>query len=280
MDGKLYVVSTPIGNLEDITLRALRILAEVDLIAAEDTRVTRKLLNHYSIPTPSISYHQHSRGSRTQQIVDALREGKTIALVTDAGTPGISDPGFDLTTLVLEENIEVECIPGPSAIVAALSVSGLPTARFCFLGFPPRQMKQRKDLLARLGVLPFTMGFYEAGNRLTDMLKAAKDVLGGDRRVVVAREITKLFEEFYRGTVDGAIERFSQGPVKGEVVLLIAGAQDWQSLPQSPAQADPIENVKALVDGGMSERDAVRQTATELNLSRRNLYQLWLSRKS
>ncbi len=280
MTGKLYVISTPIGNLEDVTLRALRILGEVDIIAAEDTRVTRKLLNRYNIPTPAISYHQHSRGSRTQQIVDALKEGKNVGLVTDAGTPGISDPGYDLISLVIEEGIAVECIPGPSAIIAALSVSGLPTARFCFLGFPPRPMKQRKDLLARMGDMPMTMGFYEAGNRLTQMLEAVRDTLGGDRQVVVAREVTKLFEEFFRGTAEDALTHFSQGPVKGEVVLLVAGAEDWPAAPTRQTETkDPMEFIRSLLAEGVSERDAVKRCATELGLQRRSVYQHWLSQK-
>ena len=178
MAGTLYVVSTPIGNLEDITLRALRTLREVDLIAAEDTRVTRKLLSHYDIHTPIISYHQHSRGGRAREIVQALEDGKNVALVSDAGTPGISDPGHDLIRLCIAQGVKIEPVPGPTAMIAALVVSGLPTARFAFEGFPPRKKRARRSFFANLKAEARTVCLYEASNRLLDTLETIRAELG------------------------------------------------------------------------------------------------------
>jgi 16S rRNA (cytidine1402-2'-O)-methyltransferase len=207
--GVLYVVSTPIGNLEDITLRALRVLKEVDLVAAEDTRRTRQLLTHYGIRQPLISYHEFNRRLREETLLKELREGRSIALVTDAGTPGISDPGEDLVKRAVQESIPLVPIPGPSALIAALSVSGLPTENFLFYGFLPSKAGARQKLIQSLKDRGETLVFYESPRRLRSFLEDSARILG-DRLVVVAREITKVYEEVYRGTITGILDRLGE----------------------------------------------------------------------
>jgi 16S rRNA (cytidine1402-2'-O)-methyltransferase len=276
MAGKLYVVATPIGNLEDITLRALRMLREVDLIAAEDTRVTRKLLSRYDIHTASISYHQHSKGGRAREIVEALKQGKDVALVSDAGTPGISDPGHELIGLCITGGIKIEPIPGPTAMIAALVISGLSTALFAFDGFPPRKERDRKAFFAGLRTEPRTVCVYEAANRLVDTLETVREELG-ERRIAVVREATKKFEEVFRGTAAEAIVHFSKKAVKGEIVLVIDGAASDEMQSREITDEDIALRLGELTESGISERDAVRECATELKLPKRRVYALALA---
>ena len=219
--GDLYVVATPIGNLEDITLRALRILQSVSLIAAEDTRHSLKLLNHYHIHTRLTSYHEHNIQSKTAALIDALAVGD-VAIITDAGTPGISDPGSELIAAALETGIRVIAVPGANAITTALTASGLPSDSFRFYGFPPRKDGELRAYLAERAAFPETLIFYESPNRLVKTLGVMRDVLG-DRQAVVGLELTKLFEEFARGTFSELITHFEREPIRGEVTLLVHG---------------------------------------------------------
>ena len=217
--GVLYIVSTPIGNLEDITLRALRILKEVSLIAAEDTRLTRKLLTHYNISTPTVSYYEHNRFTRIPKIIDHLSTEKDVAVVTDAGTPGISDPAYKLIRAAIESGNRIEAIPGPSASITALTASGLPTDRFIFEGFLPHK-KGRKAKLTRLSAIEATVIFYESPKRI---IRTMKDILEfmGDRPAVIGRELTKLHEEMIRGNVSKLLSHFTQKTPRGEFVIMI-----------------------------------------------------------
>jgi len=220
--GTLYLVSTPIGNLEDITLRALRVLKEVDLIAAEDTRRTKKLLNHYQIKTPLTSYFEHSSFKKTQSLLSQLKKGKEIALVSEAGTPSISDPGFKLTKRAIENRLKVVPIPGASASIAALSASGLPTNSFIFEGFIPRKPGKRRNFFLSLKDQEKTLIFYESPRRLITTLKDLLAVLG-DRQIVIARELTKIFEEMIRGRTSEVIELLEDKTIKGEITILVSG---------------------------------------------------------
>lgn len=221
--GVLYLVATPIGNLEDITLRAIRTLKEVDLIAAEDTRRARKLLGHYGISTPLTSYFAHSSSRKTGALLAQLEEGKSIALISEAGTPSISDPGYTLTSLAIERNITVVPIPGATALIAALSVSGLSTRSFIFEGFLPRKAGKRRLLFLALRDQPRTFIFYESPRRLMATLEDLAAVLGGDRKIVVAREMTKLYEEVLRGTLAEVIADLADKHIKGEVTVVVSG---------------------------------------------------------
>ncbi|MGH2415667.1 MAG: 16S rRNA (cytidine(1402)-2'-O)-methyltransferase, partial [Microcystaceae cyanobacterium] len=229
--GTLYVVGTPIGNLEDITFRAVRILQIVDLIAAEDTRHTGKLLQHFKITTPQISYHEHSRVSRLEELVESLKNGKAIALVTDAGMPGISDPGYELVKACLEADISIIPIPGVTAAMTALAVSGLPTERFIFEGFLPTKNKERNERLKMLKNEARTLIFYESPHRLQQTLKDLTDVFGDNRQIVLARELTKLYEEFWRGSLQEALLLYTinQHP-KGEFTLVVSGSGKAETL--------------------------------------------------
>jgi 16S rRNA (cytidine1402-2'-O)-methyltransferase len=220
--GTLYIVSTPIGNREDITLRALRILKEVDLIAAEDTRHTLLLLKHFGIQTPLTSYFEGNELRKKEFILSKLKQGDQIALVSDAGTPGISDPGFRLIQTAIGNQISIVPIPGPSAVIAALSVSGLPTDSFLFKGFLPHKSKKRKDLLRQLEEVKATLIFYESPHRLTESLRDVLDVLG-DREMVLTRELTKIYEEVLRGKVNKIINQIGERKLKGEMTLVISG---------------------------------------------------------
>ena len=220
--GALYVVATPIGNLEDITLRALRILKEVDLIAAEDTRHTGLLLKHFGIETPLTSYFQGNELKKKEYILSRLKEGHPVALVSDAGTPGISDPGFRLIQAAIQNQIPVVPIPGPSAVIAALSVSGLPTDAFLFKGFLPHKSKKRRDLLSELEGARETLIFYESPHRITETLQDVFDILG-DREIVLTRELTKVYEEIRRGRVSEIRNQIGERKLKGEITLLISG---------------------------------------------------------
>lgn len=267
--GILYIVSTPIGNLEDITLRALRVLKEADLVAAEDTRRTRQLLSHYGIHKPLISYHEHNERSREDTLLRDLREGKKIALVTDAGTPGISDPGEPLIRRAIGENIPVVPIPGPAAAVAALSVAGLPTDRFLFYGFLPAKSSARKRLLSGLRERPETLVFYESPRRLPALLKEGLEIFG-DRPAAVAREITKVYEEILRGSLAELSARIGLEEVKGEVTVILAGHGEAK---KEPADAREIqEALSACLDAGLTRKEAVERVAKELGAAKREVY--------
>ena len=228
--GTLYLVATPLGNLEDITLRALNTLREVDLIAAEDTRRAKKLFAHYQITTPVTSYFEHTSFRKTQSLISQLKEGKNLALISEAGTPSISDPGYKLTRLAIENSIQVTPIPGPSAVIAALSASGLPTHSFIFEGFLPRKTSKRRNLFLSLQDQERTLVFYESPRRLLTTLQELLEVLG-NRHIVVARELTKMFEEIVRGNITDVITVFEGKTVKGEITILVSGS----TFPGNPA---------------------------------------------
>lgn len=227
MSGNLYIVSTPIGNLEDITLRALRILKEVGIVAAEDTRHTRKLLSRYDIHVPITSYHDFNKYEKTEVLLAKLKEGIDIALVSDAGTPGISDPGYYLIKRAIEEDIKVIPIPGATALTSALSVSGLPTDRFTFLGFLPKKRSPRENALRLLSEIDHTIILYESPHRFLKTLKDLREILG-ERRISAARELTKIHEEVIRGTLSEVMDKFKTRP-KGEIVIIIEGKMDFST---------------------------------------------------
>lgn len=225
MPGVLYVVATPIGNLEDVTYRARRVLTEADVIACEDTRHTRVLLNHYGINKPLVSLYEHNERARTPELLQRLREGETIALVSDAGTPAVSDPGFVLLREALAAGFTVVPIPGPSALLAALTVSGLPPDRFTFLGFLPKRSSRRRRALQEVAGQPATLILFEAPHRITTVLQDLLDVLG-DRRVALARELTKKFEDVFRGTLSEALQHLRTHPPRGEFTIVVEGASE------------------------------------------------------
>jgi 16S rRNA (cytidine1402-2'-O)-methyltransferase len=268
MTGHLYLVATPIGNLEDVTHRALRILREADLIACEDTRHTRKLLDHYGVSKPLTSYHEHNEAARAQELVERLLAGASVALVSDAGTPLVSDPGYRVVAAAIAAGIPVIPIPGPSALVAALAASGLPTDSFYFGGFLPAKSGQRVRALEALREHPSTLIFYEAPHRILAALEDVEKVLG-PRHVVVARELTKIHEEFLRGPVSEVRATLeSRGATKREITLLIGKAE------VAPA-ADPTsieEAVEACERAGMSRMEAIKEVARRRGLSKREVY--------
>lgn len=271
MPGTLYLISTPIGNLEDITHRAVRLLGEVDLIACEDTRHTRKLLNHYGINTRTISYHEHNERERAAQLLKLIETGSDVAIVSDAGTPGISDPGYRLTQLAIEGGARVVPVPGPSALVAALVASGLPTDEFIFGGFLPAKSGARRARLKEIGSFPATLIFYEAPHRIAATLLDAHEILG-ERNAVVARELTKMHEEIARGRLSDLAEHFSSAGARGEMVLVI----DRNVVAGSVRDEAVTESVGTLVaafeNEGMDHRAALKKAARELGLSRDEAY--------
>ncbi|MUL38909.1 16S rRNA (cytidine(1402)-2'-O)-methyltransferase [Gloeocapsopsis dulcis] len=272
--GILYVVGTPIGNLEDITFRAVRILQSVDLIAAEDTRHTGKLLHHFQVATPQLSYHEHNRNSRIPELVQKLSEGKAIALVTDAGMPGISDPGYELVKACIAANISVVPIPGPSAVITALCAAGLPTDRFVFEGFLPTKGKERQQRKEALETESRTMIFYESPHRLRQTLQDFATFFGQDRQIVLARELTKLHEEFWRGSIADAIAHYNQREPQGEYTLVVAGVP-----PSKPhlTEAEIKAELQKIMAQGISRSQASRQLAKEISLSRSKIYQIALA---
>ncbi|HEX5966283.1 MAG TPA: 16S rRNA (cytidine(1402)-2'-O)-methyltransferase [Pyrinomonadaceae bacterium] len=269
MPGSLYLVATPIGNLADITHRALHVLTNVELIACEDTRHTRKLLQHYGITTKTVSYHEHNEQERAQQLIDLLREGKDVAVVSDAGTPSISDPGFRLVRAAIENEIAVVPVPGPSALISALIAAGLPTDEFFFGGFLPARSNARRTRLTKLRSVPGTLIFYEAPHRLAETLKDALEALG-EREAVVARELTKLHEELRRGRLSELAEHYSKEQPRGEIVLLI----DRTALETTDNTS--VQSISSLVDqlerDGLDHRAALKKAARELGLSRAEAY--------
>lgn len=271
MAGTLYIVATPIGNLEDVTLRALRILKEVDLIAAEDTRHTQTLLRHYDIRTALVSYHEHNEKSKAQQLVGDLLTGKNIALVSDAGTPAISDPGYRLVVAAVAANVSVVPIAGAAAFVLALSASGLPTDRFAFEGFLPAKSRERRAALQTLRDEARTLLFYEAPHRLADSLRDLQEVLG-DREIVVARELTKLHEEFQRGRVSEVLAALGGQAIRGEITLVVRGASEQGDVSNEIVQAE-IAKLKA---DGMRIKEIAEILGEKYGLAKREVYRLAL----
>lgn len=277
--GKLFLVATPIGNLEDITLRALRVLREADLIAAEDTRQTLKLLNHFEICKPMTSYYEHNKVEKGNKLIKQLEEGKNIALVSDAGSPGISDPGEDLVRLAIHNDIEVTMIPGPVAAVTGLVVSGLPTGRFVFEGFLPMNKRSRKERLQSLKDEVRTILFYEAPHKLLYTLKDLYDVLG-NRNMVFAREMTKKFEQVVRCTLSEAIDRYTNDPPKGEFVLIVQGADQRELDDREQKKWDEIslqEHVEIYIKQGMNKKDAIKKVADDRGIPKRDVYNRMVS---
>jgi len=277
MAGTLYLVPTPIGNLGDISQRMADTLEQVDFIAAEDTRVSIKLLNHLGIKKPMVSYHRHNTESGGQTVISRLMAGENCALVTDAGMPAISDPGEELVAECAALDISVVVIPGPCALVAALAVSGQPTGRFTFEGFLPMNKKNRRAHLESLRKEERTMVFYEAPHKLCATLEDLAKVFGEDRPVSLCRELSKLHEEVVRTTLGEAAARYDAQPPKGEFVLVVRGAQPEEE--QEVTLEDGLAMVERLREQGMSMRDAVKQAAKDLNLPRNQLYELAVSQK-
>ena len=271
--GKLYIVATPIGNLEDITLRAIRILKEADLIAAEDTRHTLKLLNHLEISKPLISYHRHNEDVKSDVLIERLQEGKNIALVSDAGTPGICDPGEEIIKKCIELEINVVPIPGACAMINSLICSGIDTKEFTFLGFLPLNKSTRKNKLEEIGKASKTIIIYEAPHKLETTLKDLKQVLNQDRKIVLAREITKIHEEFIRGNIDDLIERIQD--IKGEIVLIIEGNSDI-SEENELNKLSIEEHYKFYENQGFSKKDIIKKIAKDRNVNKNEIYQKFI----
>lgn len=272
----LYIVGTPIGNLEDITLRGIRILKEVDIIAAEDTRQTAKLLNHYDIKKPMISYHEHNKKTKGDEIIGLIFQGKNVALVSDAGMPCVSDPGEDLVRLCVEKGIEVIPIPGPSASLTALSISGLPTSRFVFEGFLPTKGKERKERLERLRKENRTIILYEAPHRLMTTLKDLKEYMG-NVNISISRELTKKFEETLRTDLEGAIEEFSNRNIRGEFVLILEGKSPEAIKEDEEKHWKDIsikDHIIMYMDKGLSKKEAVALVAKERGISKKEVYSI------
>jgi 16S rRNA (cytidine1402-2'-O)-methyltransferase len=273
--GTLYLCATPIGNLEDITFRAVRILKEAAVIAAEDTRHSRKLISHFDIHTPLVSYHEHNKEIRGPELIDRLLHGEDVVVISDAGVPGISDPGSHLVRLAVEAGIRVSPLPGANAALSALICSGLDTTVFTFVGFLPKTAKKRRAMLADLASCPHTLVFYEAPHRIRPVLAELKAALG-DRPAVAARELTKKFEEFMRGTLESLSGYFEQHDPRGEFVLVVAGIPPGQALAAKAAEEDesaPVEAVMALVAAGENKKDAIKNVARRQGIQRRKLYQ-------
>lgn len=272
----LYIVPTPIGNLEDITLRALRILREAQLIAAEDTRTTRILLQHYQITTALTSYHEHNKLAKLDAIFDALQVGD-VALVSDAGTPGISDPGYELIREAIARGVKIESLPGACAAIAGLVASGLPTDQFAFIGFLPKKDKARAELLDSLSSEAKTLIFYESPHRLTDTLEAISAAFGADRAVVVARELTKIYEEFQRGTVTEVLAHYEKNPPRGEIVIITDGAPP--PIITMLAEGEMRRLVRERLAQGESVKDIAKTLSILHGWERKSVYQIGIEEK-
>ena len=274
MAGMLYLVPTPIGNLGDISIRCRETLEMADFIAAEDTRVSIKLLNHLGIKKSLVSYFEHNKAQKGNMIVDRILAGETCALVSDAGSPAISDPGEDLVRQCAEAGITVCAIPGPCAVITALSISGQSTGRFCFEGFLSTAKKSRREHLDSLKGEKRTMVFYEAPHKLLATLQSMAEVFGGDRPISLCRELTKLHEEVVRTTLADAIEKYTEQPPKGEFVLVVAGAPEKEA--EIITEDVIIARLQELIDSGLSKKDAIKQTAAELSLPKNEVYDISL----
>lgn len=272
--GTLYLVATPIGNLEDITLRALRVLREADLIAAEDTRQTLKLLNHFEIKNTLVSYYEHNKIEKGNDLIRQLLEGRNIALVSDAGSPGISDPGEDLVRLAVDNGVPVTMVPGPAAVITGVVLSGLPSGRFAFEGFLPMNKRVRLERLESIKNDTRTLVFYEAPHKLIHTLRDLRASLG-NRRIAVARELTKRFEEVARCTLDEAIEKYDKETPKGEFVLVLEGMDEEVLKEDKIGSWDEIsldEHVRQYTNSGMDRKEAIKKVATDRGLSKRDVY--------
>jgi 16S rRNA (cytidine1402-2'-O)-methyltransferase len=267
MKGTLYIVSTPIGNLEDITLRAVRVLKDVDLIAAEDTRHSLKLLNHFAIRKPLVSYWGEKEKVKAEETLQRLKDGQSVALISDAGTPGISDPGTVIIRKAIEEGIRVVPVPGPSAVITALSLSGFPTEEFTFCGFLPAKETQRRKVLERISIEQRTLVFYEAPHRI---LETIADMAGmmGERNVVVIRELTKLHEEVFRGTVPAVLDGLKHSTIAGEYVIILAGRPEKGELHMD----DALREVRELMRKGLGRKESAKKIGGAYGLSKKELY--------
>jgi 16S rRNA (cytidine1402-2'-O)-methyltransferase len=274
MPGQLFIVPTPIGNLEDITLRALRVLKEVDLIAAEDTRHTQHLLNHYGISTSLTSYHEHNEREKAQTLVDRIKNGANIALVSDAGTPAIADPGFRLVAAAIAAGVQIVPLPGAAALATVLSASGLPTDRFLFEGFLPAKKAERRAKLQALHEQTATLIFYEAPHRLLDTLNDIQQLLG-DRRLVVAREVSKVHEEFLRGAVSGIVDQLADRDVKGEITLVVHGATGDARVSEERLRTE----IRRLTNEHVGVKEIAELLGERYGLAKRDVYRLALELK-
>jgi len=278
--GCLYIVGTPIGNLEDITLRALRILKEVDLIACEDTRHTQKLLSHYNISKALVSYHEHNEMTRSPELLIQLEQGAKIALVSDAGMPLISDPGYRLVTLCVRHKIPVVPIPGPSAMLAALAAAGLPNEEFLFVGFLPQRSGERRRMLEHLRIEERTMIFYEAPHRVAESIADAQEILG-DRPACIAREVTKLHEEFLRGKLSQLTESLAERPARGEITLIVGPPEPSASTGQAESTQSLSDRVDELIrQAKLDRKEALKLAAKERGLTRRAAYEQLVESKA
>ena len=275
--GRLYLCATPIGNLADITYRAVETLRTADVIAAEDTRHTRGLLAHYDIHAPMTSYHEHNKGEKGAELIERLRAGETIVCVSDAGLPGIADPGGDLARRAIAEGIPVTPLPGANAALSALICAGLPLEGFTFVGFLPRKEKKRRDLLARISAYRETLIFYEAPHRLRETLAALAAELGAERQACAARELTKKFEEFRRTTLGDLLAHYREHEPRGEFVLIVAGADESVAVADDVEEMTLTERYAAHIAKGLDKKEAMRRTAQELGISRRDVYQAVLA---
>lgn len=278
--GTIYLVATPVGNLDDISFRAIQTLQDADLIAAEDTRHTLKLLNHYHIKKPLISYYEHNRKKRGEELVQQLLNGKNIALVTDAGTPGISDPGEDMVKLAVENNIRVEMIPGPSAFIMGLVLSGLSCGKFCFEGFLSHSKKERKKQLESIRAEKRTIIFYVSPHRVMDVLKEMLSILG-NRRCALCRELTKKHEEILRGSLEETILNLSdRETVKGEMVLVVEGSREVEEASINGLCALTIAgHINHYIDMGMEQKEAMKRVAKDRGISKRDVYSAYIKEK-
>ena len=275
MSGILYLVATPIGNLEDMTFRAVRILKEVDLIAAEDTRNSIKLLNHFEIDTPMTSYHEFNKVDKAITLIEKLKEGQNIAVITDAGTPGISDPGEELVKMCYEEGIEVTSVPGPAACITAVTMSGQACRRFAFEAFLPKDKKERRRVLEETKNETRTIIIYEAPHHLIGTLKELRDVLGEDRGITLCRELTKKHEEKEKTTIGGALKSYETKEPRGEYVLVIAGKSKAEVIEEARAAFDEMsieDHMQMYLDQGMDKKDAMKAVAKDRGVSKRDIY--------
>ncbi len=273
--GELYLCATPIGNLEDMTFRCIRVLKEVDVIAAEDTRNSIKLLNHFEIKTPMTSYHEFNKVEKARVLVEKMLKGETVALITDAGTPGISDPGEDLVRQCIEAGIKVTPVPGAAACINALIMSGMPTRRFCFEAFLPSDKKEKADVLEQLKTEQRTIIIYEAPHRLLRTLTELESALGGMRKIAVCKELTKRHETVYRDTISGALGYYTANEPKGEYVLVIEGRSPKELLEEKRAAWDDMsieEHFNMYVSQGMDKKDAMKLVAKDRGVSKRDIY--------
>lgn len=270
--GTLYLIPTPIGNLEDMTFRAINLLKEVDIIAAEDTRHTKKLCNYFEIPTPIISYHDHNKESSGDKIIDLLLEGKNIGLVSDAGLPTISDPGYELVVQAVEKQLHVVPLPGANAALTAMIASGLSTQPFYFFGFLDRQKKEKKNQLEKLKNINATLIFYEAPHRLKETLQLIRDVLG-NRKISVSRELTKKFEEFIRGDVDSVIDWSKEDQIRGEFCLIVEGSSEDETLEDEWwTDLTVLQHVEHYINEGITSKDAIKEVSKVRKLPKREVY--------